>query len=305
MACLSYKQVKVQLFERIPQSVVSNIQLFVDKNSPTLWGEKQPRQFLKHMVILAHYKDAFKVGFQRLVKNIDFGYKITHKSLQKNIERLRPVIKRWAQTQLNLGTVHDWNQAVRNCGLQGEVKEANMWMDSTDFPLEGIKSVSRKSPDWSYKLNRPGRRYMVLRDGNGKILKLWGGYSPKIYDGTWLEINKDELENTIPGAVILADSHFSKGKKLFQNIKFLTNFVVPNKGRKRKRNEENEGENLSVLTKAQEKFNAAHKQARARVESPFGFMKTKIDSLTKPWSESVDQLDCLVWIAAAIHNKCL
>jgi hypothetical protein len=96
-----------------------------------------------------------------------------------------------------------------------------------------------------------------------------------------------------------------KEKKLFQNIKFLTNFVVPNKGRKRKRNEENEGENLSVLTKAQEKFNAAHKQARARVESPFGFMKTKIDSLTKPWSESVDQLDCLVWIAAAIHNKCL
>jgi hypothetical protein len=56
-------------------------------------------------------------------------------------------------------------------------------MDSSDFPMQRRGKTSRKDPDWSYKLNRPGRRYMFLRDEKGKIRKIWGGYSPKVYDG--------------------------------------------------------------------------------------------------------------------------
>jgi hypothetical protein len=53
---------------------------------------------------------------------------------------------------------------------------------------------------------------MVLRNGKGKILKLWGGYSPKVYDGTWLEIIKQELDKTLAGGVVLQTVTLSKGK---------------------------------------------------------------------------------------------
>jgi hypothetical protein len=124
------------------------------------------------MVTLSLYKDAYKFGYRRLVKYVNLNYKITHKSLQKNIERIRRVMKSRAKTQLVLGTARDWNNAVRNCGLKGAVKDVNLGMDSTDFPLEGVRSVNRKDTKWSYKLNRPGRRYMEMRNGKGKILKL-------------------------------------------------------------------------------------------------------------------------------------
>jgi hypothetical protein len=305
MTALSYDQVKNQLFQRIPENVVSDIKKFVLKNPPSLWGEQQPRHFLRHMVTLSLYKDAYKVGYQRLVKSVNLNFKITHKSLQKNIERIRRVMKLWAKSQLVLGTSRDWNNAVRNCGLKGVVKDVNLWMDSTDFPLEGVKSVSRKGSKWSYKLNRPGRRYMVLRNGKGKILKLWGGYSPKVYDGTWLEIMKQELDQTLAGGVVIADSHFAKGKTLFENVTFLTNIPKQKQSRKKKSDDSTEGKDLEILTKEQEEFNEAHRRARARVESSFGFIKTKIDALAKPWSESEEQLDCLVWTAAGIHNNCV
>lgn len=302
MASLTYNQAKQELFQRIPESIVLSIQKFIVEKDPKLWGEQKPRKFVEHMVVLVLYKDVFKIGYQQVCRRVNLEYNVTHKSLQKNAERLRPLMKQWAKVHVILGSLTDWKQAARNCGLTGDVKSANMWMDSTDIPLEGKKSVSRKDPQWSFKLNSPGQRYMMVRDGKGKILKIWGGYSPKVYDGTWLEIMKDNLEDILNGAVILADSHFSAGKRLFQNITFLTNNVKP---KKRKRGEEDEGTGIKVLTNKQKKFNEDHRQARARVESPFGFMKSKIESLKKPWSESLEQMDCLVWTAAAIHNLSL
>jgi hypothetical protein len=305
MTALSYDQVKNQLFQRISENIVSDIKKFVLKNPLSLWDEEQPRHFLRHMVTLSLYKDAYKVGYQRLVKSVNLNYKNTHKSLQKNIERIRRVMKFWAKTQLVLGTSRDWNNAVRNCGLKGVVKDVNLWMDSIDFPLEGVKSVSKKDSKWSYKLNRPGRRYMVLRNRKGKILKLWEGYSPKVYDGTWLEIMKQELDQTLAGGVVIADSHFVKGKTLFENVTFLTNIPKQKQSRKKKSDDSTEGKDLEILTKEQEKFNKTHRRAQARVESPFGFIKTKIDAFAKPWSESEEQLDCLVWTASGIKNNCV
>ena len=56
------------------------------------------------------------------------------------------------------------------------------------------------------------------------------------------------------------------------------------------------------ITKAQEKFNKQHQKARARIETPFGWIKTKFDTLQFPWLESEDQLDYLVQISVAIYN---
>jgi hypothetical protein len=59
----------------------------------------------------------------------------------------------------------------------------NLIMDSTDFRLFGRASALKKNSFWSYKLNRPRQRFQALVDAKGKFQGLWGGYSPKIYDG--------------------------------------------------------------------------------------------------------------------------
>ena len=143
---------------------------------------------------------------------------------------------------------------------------------------------------------------MILRDGKGIIRRIWGGYSPKRHDGTFLSDNKEELDNSLVGGVILADNHFSKGKKLFKNIKFYTNFSMKKSKDKHRFQGEDEDDFEDNIAKAQEKFNKQHQKARARIETPFGWIKTKFDTLQFPWLESEDQLDYLVQISVAIYN---
>jgi hypothetical protein len=95
-----------------------------------------------------------------------------------------------------------------------------------------------------------------------------------------------------------------KEKTLFENVTFLTNIPKPKQSRKKKSDDSTEGKDLEILTKEQAEFNEAHRRCPVREESPFGFIKTKIDALAKPWSESEEQLNCLVWTAAGFHNNC-
>ena len=60
-----------------------------------------------------------------------------------------------------------------------EVRDVNLWMDFSDFPMEGKKTVSKKSSDWSYKCNAPWKTLNDAQQMRGVIRKLWGGYSPK------------------------------------------------------------------------------------------------------------------------------
>ena len=172
-------------------------------------------------------------------------------------------------------------------------------MDSTDFRLEGKRSVSRKDPSWSYKCNSPGRRYQVLSDAQRRIRKVWGGYSPKVYDGTFLEMWKEWIETNLRGGVVVADNHYEYGRYSIQDPKF---YVAKSNPRGRKRKRQDSGQNLQVLTKEQQQMNAAIKKARSRVEAPFGTIKLMWKNLNKPFGEDPEQLDCLVFIAFAVHN---
>ena len=45
-------------------------------------------------------------------------------------------------------------------------------------------------------MNRPGRRVVVIRDGKRVIRRFWGGFSPKIYDGYFVELERAEFTST-------------------------------------------------------------------------------------------------------------
>ena len=136
---------------------------------------------------------------------------------------------------------------------------------------------------------------MVICDARRRIRKLWGGYSPKVYDGDFLKLNADWFREKTPDDVFIADNHFSWGRDESTFPKTFANNPEPAAAPP-------DGSDTEVLTHKRRRNNAAVAHARARVETPFGIVKNKWKSLGKPFGESGEQLDCLVWLGFAVHN---
>jgi hypothetical protein len=103
-----------------------------------------------------------------------------------------------------------------------KLPSVNLWCDSVDFPKQKHGRHNPKADDWSYKLNLPGRRYMLVRDGAGKIVYLNGGYSPKLHDGEFLDAHRSDWEQIFSGATIIGDEHFRRGGQEFREVTWVT-----------------------------------------------------------------------------------
>jgi len=234
------------------------------------------------------------LGINHMVKNINLErYKLSNNSMEHNTNLTRELLYDWAKLHILLGKFQEWKHAARNCDFAAEVLDTNLWLDSTDISIERRPDRGPSSRHWSGKLGRPGSRFMVLQDAHATILKIWGGYSPKVYDSDFLEVEKVFFEEKLEDGVIIADNHFSGGKKLFKKPKFYTNFAE--RPKKRPRDASSDLEDLTLDTKKQRKFNVGHSHARARVERPFGHLKVKFEALDVPWAGELHQLTCLVF----------
>ena len=102
----------------------------------------------------------------------------------------------------------DWVKNAAILPKKSGLQTVNLLIDSTDFHLCGKASISRKDPSWSYKLNAPGQCFQIACDSHGKIQQVWGGYSPKVYDGNWVRIVKEILSTEFNGAHFIVDTHY-------------------------------------------------------------------------------------------------
>ena len=59
---------------------------------------------------------------------------------------------------------------------------------------------------------------------------------------------------------------------------------------------------MEKLSKKALTLNERVKNMRARVEFPFGVLKTKFQILSKPWQERLDQQEHAIFYAVGIHN---
>jgi hypothetical protein len=50
-----------------------------------------------------------------------------------------------------------------------------------------------------------------------KNLKAWGGYSPKVYDGTFIQLQKAWIDDGLGGMGSCGDNHFLVGSKLLKS----------------------------------------------------------------------------------------
>lgn len=292
---LSQQAVRTRLVKRIPATIVKEIINYVCEKNTSLWGEEQGRDFTPRCVILALYKDVYKIGYTALYKSVKKWLGCCEKSLRHNTRVLRRVFKEWAKTKIFLGDLASWRRRAVRRNFTGFVEGACLWFDSFDLKKEGMRTTSRKGPDWSYKLNAPGVRFMILRDASGRIRKVWGGYSPKVFDGDFLKINRDWLEENLMGATVLADQHFEWGRKHIDSVTFIT----PHKTPARRANMEGTGQ----LTAQQKHDNETLHAARATVELAIGRLVGTFEALQHHWRESDEQLACLVWTAAAICDE--
>jgi len=199
-----------------------------------------------------------------ICNNIHFDYLISKRSLRTNVSRMRAIIFAWAESHCEIGDVGDWSYQARHTTLlftkvYHTKADSNLWIDSSDFIIKNVGHYTPRSPEWSFKENKPGRRFMVVTDARLRVRKIWRGYSPKVHDGTFLANNIDYFEQFFTDAVFLGDNHFSRGRNLSQHFKFHTNYAIREGKKTNVDGVDADIDFTSNITAKMKKFNAQHR----------------------------------------------
>lgn len=291
----TFRQVKKAVHTKVRESTMRALICHVKANEPRYWGEQKQRikNFVELMVYATVFKDTMSVSFENVTHIFSTDSQASKRSIIHNTGETRKILCKWGKQQINLGNLEEWSAEVEDADFASPCKYVVLWIDSSDLRLMARKGYTRKSPYWSFKLNRPGRRYTMMRDYAGKFRKVWGGYTPKLSDFEFVEVFKDWFETYCANASIIGDCHYAV--KL-ENV----NFVVPHRDLSEPKGASDV--KISKLTKKQQKENKIIRELRARIETPFGILKNKFNALKKPWAEDVEQMDCLVYYACGIMN---
>jgi hypothetical protein len=125
---------------------------------------------------------------------------------------------------------------------------------------------------------------MFIMDGSCRIRKLFGPYTPKLYDGAFIELNEPFFESELKGGTVVGDTHFGSGRKL-KNVKFHVPYSKTSK---------------KYLKRV--KYNADIREIRQIIETPFGELKIKFKALGQPFFEDSQQQGYIVKYVTGIHN---
>jgi hypothetical protein len=114
---------------------------------------------------------------------------------------------------VKLGKKGDWERAIKNIPEKSRKKFPGLYffIDSTEFAMQN--KGEGEGPNWIYKCNSR-RKYMLMFDERGRARKMWGGYSPKVYDGHFLQLMKRWFEKKAQRAGVMGDQHLEWGKNL-------------------------------------------------------------------------------------------
>lgn len=315
---MDWTATKNQVVHKLGEAAFESLNNYVLEHPPSLWATGEPRNYTEKANVAALYKDLNGIGYGRLEETLNIGADMPHTSMNRNQRELRRCWKNWAEETMAVGDLREWKQAARHIRKDPKFPKGVLWEDSVDFARQKQKGMGRKSTAWSWKLNKPGQRYMVLVDGKSRIRKIWGGYSPKIYDSDMVTATRDWYEEHLEGAGVYADAHFTKATKTWRDPVFYTPIRLPRETTEREDEtrhisdeddegvvmdedeEDSHGAGAMTFTAKQRAYNRAQHGMRARVELPFAQVKNKWSCLQSPWAEDMEQLDCVVFTAFAV-----
>ena len=169
-------------------------------------GTTQRSNNVKYYLALSLFKDITGVGYTALVSSMHpKSRSLNHKTFQHNCKKIRRSLYRWVRMNISSLSKKELLLRSKYRTSSNKLKKVDLWVDSVEYAKVKRGKYSKKDADWSYKLNNKGRKYLVFRSGDGKIVKIWGGYSPKLYDGHFIELFKDEIEKLTGGMDIIGD----------------------------------------------------------------------------------------------------
>jgi len=299
---LQFRHLTAKVHSHIPEKVVllclTDFKETVNREKTKLWGQNKKTTAVRNYFYLALYHDITCTGYNELSISVKNWFKTSGNSIRVNTKRIREFMYYWSEQYIEIGDSQDWNNAASVIKTKKELEEVNLWIDSTDFNLEGKHTVSKSNLDWSFKKNSLGCRFMLISDANGVIRYMSDAYPPKTYDGYWLTINRCFMESKFAGATIIGDGHFAVGSSLYKKIKFVTPVLQHRDQLKKKRDT-----SVTVsLNQKSEKFNEKQRNLRARVENIFAQMQNMFNILSHPWAEEYIQLNYLVLACCAFMN---
>ncbi len=123
----------------------------------------------------------------------------------------------------------------------------------------------------------------------------------------WIEDAEDTLPHQAPEDVtIWVDSvdYQIQGRRSYGGLAHLDpERVTVHAPHAEPRGRRRDDADMAVLTDAQRRYNAQVQRKRARIENYFATSRSKFEALQQAWAEDEDQLDALVWYAAAVMNR--
>ena len=290
------KELKQKVEAKLKKTTIKELTTYMKKKEISLWGQDKGKKFEGDCLLLALYHDLYGIGYNKIEQEIKNWRPLSAKSIRHNTKEVRKVLSGWSDKQLVLGDFQDWKYASKKLS-ETEAKEGvNLLVDSSDFKkLQPVKH-SLNSPEHSFKENHYANRFTCIFDMKQRARVLYGPYSPKVDDNSFVRLMKPTMEESMKGAVILGDCGYSAVAKEFQKIKMITTISKP-RGRVSK-----DGSGIRQLTKVQKTKNKMLKKLRSRVESPFGIIKQRWKTLSTCFMEDETQHGLLVKLALATYN---
>ena len=214
--------------EKLGEELLKEILNFCKKNLKKEFlyrDKKEVKRFDVYSILLTLFKDLEGIGYNILLTQVKNTFHVSKESLLHNCKTIRKTIAKWAKPYLTIPPLKQLKKYCKTIDLTSVptiektgLTKVHVWMDSTDFAMTGKRSMVKTDPFWSFKENSPGRQFMCAADGSGTIIKLWGLYSPKLKDGDFLKLKKEELQQDFGACTVVADGHFEWGRKQ-DNIK--------------------------------------------------------------------------------------
>eukprot|EP00727_Mastigamoeba_balamuthi_P001920 m51a1_g11725 hypothetical protein (286) ;mRNA; r:106426-107383 len=270
----TYSSVQKHVEKFVPKAMVTELIECARQEHSHLWALREPAHFINKAVYLALFKDLKGVGYGALHASVLCWMPIAMKSFAQNQKNLRKVFTRWRCQQIHRSTFKDRKTMAKQLQLPKALCKITVAIDSVDFPK------------WSFMENHPAGRFMVTLDMQGRPVGVWGPYSPKLFDGHWIQANKKMLKLLFPNNVFIADNHFAWARDNMKMPAFFTTYACPLK--------RPATEGVAKLPAKKRILNRQITDIRSHVESPFGVIKENVKAVGRPFAEKDDQLENIV-----------
>lgn len=297
---ITYNSLKTYVEQHIGEWIVKKILREIKLTKDELWGLVKTRSWAAKTIYVTLYHDLENPSYLSLTNRVVRFYKLTSRSLKRNVHYCRHKLKAWGKsvcTVVPSSTLQKNGIMFHSHYFTGKV---TLWTDTTDIRVTGKDRMSRYDPNYSYKVSGPGRKFLTIHDAQMRSIFCFGPFGPKTYDSDIMLIYMKKIEKLYPRQVIIGDGHFTVAARMFKKTRIITNFV--RSGRPTIVNGEKIGR---MLTPHQSKHNQNIIKIRGRVESPYGYLKTKFKSLNTIFRESDKQLKCVLVYTLAIHRLVL